>query len=90
MKASVKATNGETVELEFTATTNGSEKQTTWADSIKGMKIAETLAQSVNPLYAKNKDQIVSYAEKMAQNNDARFWIDNRNSTWQGICKALA
>ena len=57
--------------------TIGSEKQIAWATSIRDQLIRRMMTK-VQPEYAERVNKII--AKIAVEKNDARWWIDNRNS----------
>lgn len=76
------------LELPSLPSLQGSEKQIPWANQIRKEKLQQfyntILRNSYSPLRGFNKEKADKIKEKV-QNNSAKFWIDNRNTSIDSI-----
>lgn len=69
----------------------GSEKQQEWANKIKANKMLDIIGHYVNKIgiTTEQKNMLIGLKEKLNDNVNSDYWIDNRNETAQSLLKSV-
>lgn len=76
-------------EFEVNVCDKGSEKQIEWANQIKLNKISDIFVMITQPGMSAKAEEIIAVCEKMNSINDAKFWIDNKNTMAKNISREM-
>jgi hypothetical protein len=89
MKTIINHRQANEKEFEVSVCDKGSEKQIEWANQIKLNKISDIFVMQTQPGMSAKAEEITAICEKMNAINDAKFWIDNRNTMAKNIAKEV-